>query len=196
MTLKKDLVFLVLPSLRTLRDYRNYIRPTRGFSPKVALDLKEKTKEFSEQERYVTLLLDEMKIQDDLVWDKHTGELIDFVDLRDPDLNYGTLKDTNELATHVLVFLIRSIVNLLADSFATFAISGVTAFQLFPIFWKAVAILEATWNMKVNTAAADGASPNLKFFRMHLVRIFAWLVLSFYIWLIPFLINLIKCLWQ
>ena len=115
-----------------------------------------------------------MKIQDDLVWDKHTGELIGFVDLRDPDLNYATLKDTNELATHVLVFQIRSIVNPLAYSFATFATSGVTAFQLFPIFWKAVAILEVTCNMKVIAAVADGASPNRKFFRMHLVRIFAW----------------------
>ena len=173
---------LVLPSLRSLRDYRNYIRPTRGCNPKVVWDLKEKTKEFSEQERYVAILLDEMKIQDDLVWDKHTGELIGFVDLGDPDLNYATLKNTNELATHVLVFLIRSIINPLAYSFATFATSGITAFQLFPIFWKAVAILEVTCNMKVIAAVADGASPNRKFFRMHLVRIlFAWLVLNFYI---------------
>ena len=35
--------------------------------------------------------------------------------------------------------------------------------------------------MKVIAAVADGASPNRKFFRMHLVRIFAWLGLSFYI---------------
>ena len=104
---------LVLPGLGTLRDYRNCIRPTRGFNPKLVWDLKEKTKEFSEQEHYVTILLDEMKIQDDLAWNRHTGELIGFVDLGDPNLNYATLKDTNELATHVLVFLVRSIVNLL-----------------------------------------------------------------------------------
>ena len=77
---------LLSPSLRILRDYRNYIRPTRGFNPKVVRDLKEKTKEFSEQKRYVTILLDEIKIQDDLVWEKHTEELIGFVDLGDPDL--------------------------------------------------------------------------------------------------------------
>ena len=157
---EKESGVLVLLGLRTLRDYRNYTRPTRGFNPKVVWDLKGKTKEFSEQERYVTILLDEMKIQDDLVWDKHTGESIGFVDLGDPDLNYGTLKDTNELATHVLVFLICSIVNPLAYSFATFATSGVTAFQLFAIFWKAVAILEVTCNMKVIAAVANSASPN------------------------------------
>ena len=112
-----------------------------------------------------------MKTQDDLVWDKHTGELIGFVDLGDPDLNYATLKNNNELATHVLVFLVCSIVNPLAYSFVTFATSGITALQLFPIFWKAVTILEVTCNMKVIAAAADGASPNCKFFKMHLVRI-------------------------
>ena len=35
---------LVLPNLKTLRDYRNYIRPTRGFNAKVVWDLKEKTR--------------------------------------------------------------------------------------------------------------------------------------------------------
>ena len=35
---------LVLPSLRALRDYRNYIRPTRGFNSKVVWDVKEKNK--------------------------------------------------------------------------------------------------------------------------------------------------------
>ena len=52
-----------------------------------------------------------MKIQEDLVWDKHTGELIGFVDLGDTDSNQATLQDVKELATHVLVFLIKSIVN-------------------------------------------------------------------------------------
>ena len=37
-----------------------------------------------------------MKIQEDLVWDKHTGELNGFVDLGDMKLNYATV-----LATHI-----------------------------------------------------------------------------------------------
>ena len=47
---------LVLPSLRTLRDYKNYIRPKKGFNPDVIKDLSEKTKPFSSAERYVTIL--------------------------------------------------------------------------------------------------------------------------------------------
>ena len=79
--LRYDLVtasgVLVFPSLRTLRDYRNYIKPTCGFNPDVIKDLKQKTEDFSEQESYVAILVDEMKIQEDLVWEKNSGELID-----------------------------------------------------------------------------------------------------------------------
>ena len=157
---------LVLPSLRTLRDYKNYIRPKRGFNPDIISDLSEKTEEFSPAERFVTILFDEMKIQEDLVWDKHTGELIGFVDLGDIDTNYATLQDVQQLATHVLVFLIKSVVNPLSFSLATFATTGATSYQIFPIFWKAVNILENI-NLKVIAATADGASSNRKFFRMH-----------------------------
>lgn len=72
---------LVLPSLRTLRDYKNYIRPQRGFNDKVMEDLKKRVDNFSNAEKFIGILLDEMKIQEDLVWDKNTGELIGFVDL-------------------------------------------------------------------------------------------------------------------
>ena len=163
---KNNTGVLVLPSERTLRDYKNYIRPKRGFNDQIVDDLRKKTERFSEAERYVTILLDEMKIQEDLVWDKHTGELIGFVDLGDIKLNYATLKDVSELATHILVFLVKSVVNPLSYSFATFATTGITAFQIFPLFWKTVNILE-NMNLKVIAATADGASPNRKFFRMH-----------------------------
>ena len=115
---------LVLPSLITFRDYRNYIKPTHGFNPDVTKDLKQKSEDFSEQERYVKILIDEMKIQEDLVWEKYSGELIGFIDLGDEKMNFATFKDNSQIATHILVFSIRSIVNPLAFSFANFATSG------------------------------------------------------------------------
>ena len=124
---------LVLPSLRTLRDYRNYIHPKRGFNYEVINDLQKKTTLSSSPERFVIILFDEMKIQEDLVWDKHTGELIGFVDLGDFHVNYATLKNIKELASHVLVFLIRSIVNPLSFSLATFATTGANSSQIFPL---------------------------------------------------------------
>ena len=157
---------LVLPSLRTLRDYKNYIKPTLGFNPAVFKDLAKKTADFSGPECYVTILFDEMKIQEDLVWDKNSGELIGYVDLGDVNVNFATLDNVQEVATHVLVFLVKSIVNPLSFSCATFATDGVTAKAIMPIFWKAVRNLEEI-NLHVIAATADGASPNRTFFRMH-----------------------------
>ena len=107
-----------------------------------------------------------MKIQENLVWEKHSGELIGFVDLGDINVNFATLKNTQTLATHVLVFLVKSVVNPLSYSFATFATDGITAYQIMPIFWQAVKYLEKN-NLKVIAATADGASQNRKSFRMH-----------------------------
>ena len=161
---------LVLPSQRILRDYKNVIRPERGFNPDLINDLAEKVKNFTDLERYTVLLLDEMKIQEDLVWDKHSGELIEFVDLGDADVNFANLKDQKELASHVLVFMIKSVVNPLSYSFATFATHTLVASQIYTIFWEAVAILEITCGLKVIAVVCDGASSNRKFFKMHKVK--------------------------
>ena len=83
---------IVLPSLRTLRNYKYYIKPTRGFNPEVINKLAEKTVSFSEIEKCVIILFDEMKIQENLVRDKHSGELIGFVDLSDIKLHLKVFK--------------------------------------------------------------------------------------------------------
>ena len=90
----------------------------------------------------------------------------------DVDTNYATLQDVKSLASHVLVFLIKSVVNPLSHSFATFATNGVSSFQLLPLFWKAVAILEMTCSLKLIACTADGASSNRKFVKLHKVFFF------------------------
>ena len=89
-----------------------------------------------------------MKIQENLVWEKHSGELIGFVDLGDINVNFATLKNTQTLATHVLVFLVKSVVSPLSYSFAKFATDGITAYQIMPIFWQAVKYLEKNKSSK------------------------------------------------
>lgn len=159
--------FLMLPSRRRLRDYKNYIRPERGFNPGVLKELSKLVENFSDQERFVTILIDEMKVQEDLVWDKHTGDLIGYVDLGDKELNCATLQNTESIASHILVFLARSVINPLKFAFANFATSNVTSLQLFPLFWKAVGILEDMCDLKVIAVTSDGASANRSFYRMH-----------------------------
>ena len=134
-----------------MRDYKNYIRPQRGFNPGVVKELKAIVKDFSDPERYVVMLIDEMKVQEDLVWDKHTGDLIGYVDLGDKEINCASLKNCESVASHILVFLVRSVVNPLKFSFANFATKDVTAVNLFPIFWKGVGILEDNCNLKVSS---------------------------------------------
>ena len=81
------------------------------------------------------LLMDEMKVQENLVWEKHTGELIGYVDLGDINTNYGTFQKSSEIATHVIISL-RSTFNPFKFSLANFAISGVTGLQLFVLSGK------------------------------------------------------------
>ena len=58
----------LLASLNTLDDYKNYTKAARGLNLDVTNHLQE-TSCFSEIEKYITILLRKMKIQEDVVWD-------------------------------------------------------------------------------------------------------------------------------
>ena len=158
---------LVLPSQRTLKDYRNCIRPNAGFQEEVIEELKGLTNSYFDVQRYIVLLFDEMKIISNLVFDKVTGELIGYLDLGDPDINFGTLDKVDEIASHALVFFIRGICTQLKFSLAYFATKGVTSHQLMPLFWEAISVLEMVCNLWVVASTSDGASPNRRLYRMH-----------------------------
>lgn len=158
---------LVLPSQRRLKDYRNAIRPQRGFQEEVVKELNDTTSSYFDVQRYVVLLFDEMKVMSNLVLDKNTGELIGFTDLGDLELNFAVLEKSDEIATHALAFLVRGVCTELKFCLAHFATTGVTAAQLMPLFWEAVGILETTCNLWVIATTSDGASPNRRFYRLH-----------------------------
>ena len=112
---------LILPSQRTLRDYRNAIRPKVGFNAESIKDLIALTTSYFDTQRYVVLLFDEMAIKSNLVFSKESGELIGFTDLGDTEVNYNTLEKCDELATHALVFLLRGVCTYLKFALAYFA---------------------------------------------------------------------------
>ena len=97
---------LVLPSQRRLKDYRNAIKPKRGFQPEILEELKTETNDCFDVQRYIVLLFDEMKVKANLVLNKVTGEIAGFTDLGDPDVNFATLEKVNDIASHVLVFMV------------------------------------------------------------------------------------------
>ena len=158
---------LKLPSLWTLRDYKNAVKPSVGFNAAVIRELEQKTSNLTGYQKFICLSFDEIKIQEDLVYDKFSGELIGYVDLGDPDITYSTFKDSSTLATHALVYYVRGIGCDLKYSLAYFATKGITSNQIMLTFWEAVSILELTCNLYVIAAVSDGASANRKFYRMH-----------------------------
>ena len=108
-----------------------------------------------------------MKVMENLVLDKNTGELIGFTDLGDPALNFAALEKANSIATHALAFLVRGVCTELKVGLAHFSTTGATAAQLMPLFWEAVSILETSSNLWVIAATSDGASANRRLYRLH-----------------------------
>ena len=163
----RDSGALILPSERVLRDYKNYFKPKAGINKENVETLREKTSSFTPVQRYVAVVMDEMKIQSNLVFDKVSGELIGFIDLGDPMTNFANLTDEDPIATHALAFLVRGLCTDLKHIIAYFFTGNVTSFHIMPLFWRTVAVLEVSLNLRVCAAVNDGASPNRKFFRLH-----------------------------
>ena len=92
---------LILPSERVLRDYKNYFKPKAGINKENIEHLREKTSSFVGIQRYVAIIMDEMKIQSNLVFDKNSGDLVGFIDLGDPMTNCANLQEDNTVATQL-----------------------------------------------------------------------------------------------
>lgn len=162
----RDSGILVLPSQRTLRDYRNFFKPKPGFNSENIDRLNELSRDYFGIQRYVVLSFDEMKIQSKLVFDKRSSELIGFVDLGEDNVNEA-FTSTTELASHALAFLVRGVATDLKYTLAYFLTKDVTSYQLMSLFWKAVCVLELACNLWICAAVSDGASPNRRFYELH-----------------------------
>ena len=125
------------------------------------------TSSFKGAERFVCLAFDEIKVEENLVFDKSTGDLVGFVDLGDVELNFSTFENTQTLASYVMIFLVRALIKNFKFSLAYFGTTGMTATQIMLIFWDAVSLLEMRCNLPVICAVCDGASSNRKFFKMN-----------------------------
>lgn len=165
---------LTLPSERTLRDYTHWVKGGVGFKSDMNEQLIKEANVQEEKDKYIVLVFDEMKIREDLVFNKHTSELVGFIDLGGINnvltelerqcTNPDSLEDV--VATHMLTFMVRGIFSDLEFPYAQFPTNGATADVLFPIVWDGVKNLEEC-GFKVMVIACDGASSNRKFVKMH-----------------------------
>lgn len=75
--------FMRLPSERTLHDYTHYVKSKTGFQSAVDEQLIQEANlaNIPDWMKYIVILCDEMKIKENLVYDKHSTEVVGFVDL-------------------------------------------------------------------------------------------------------------------
>ena len=150
-----------LPSQRTLRDYTHYVEASTGFNTEVDKQLMEAAKigNCKEYEKCVIILLDEMHIREDLVFDKSTGTLVGFVNLGDTnshllEFEQSLLQDMTpsrpQLAKTMMTFMVRGLFTSLRFVYAQFPCKNVTGDLLFDPFWEAVYRLERC-GFKVNS---------------------------------------------
>ena len=109
-----------------------------------------------EREKYTISLLDEIHVREDLVYDKHTGELVGFANLGDINQHLlafeQSLSDRNShdrpLAKTMMVFMVRGLFSKLHFPYVQFPCSSVSCDLLLQLLWEAVGRIE-TCGLKV-----------------------------------------------
>ena len=99
----------VLNGWPPLKDYKNAIQPHAGFNRSVIDELIKLPSPLKRCQRCLVLSFDQIKIQENLVFDKYTRDLIRYVDLGDIELNDSACQGVNDLATHALVYYIQGV---------------------------------------------------------------------------------------
>ena len=137
----RDSGCIVLPSQRTLRDYSNAIRA----DAEVDQQLLQATKLSTSPSYHALqlLLMDEMHIRKELVYNKHNGKLVGFVNLGDTNNHLARFEqllsedddatDKTPLAKSMLVFMVKGIFTALKFPYAAFSCSCLVGEQLFSL---------------------------------------------------------------
>lgn len=139
-----------LPTQRTLRDYTYYVKASTGFSSEVDQMLVKAINEKSSTERskYVVLLIDEMHIREDLVFDRHSGELVGYTNLGDINNHLVDFEQSiddqaeTKFAKTMLVFMVRGMFNKSQFAYVQFPAIDLTGDLLYEPFWEAVGRIE------------------------------------------------------
>jgi hypothetical protein len=166
--------FLQLPHPSTLHRYTHFADPQIGFNSALLerVVMENNIGGNAEESNNVCLLFDEMKIKSGLVYSVRSGQIVGFTDVGDIANEIGRFErrckgeEESELASHVLVVMVRGIDSSLHSPVAMYPTTGVTSEQLYPCLWECVRYVEAA-GMAVRAFVADGASSNRKFYRLH-----------------------------
>ena len=174
----RDSGCISLPSQRTLRDYTYFVKSTSGFSAEVDSQLicASQVSTTEDWAKCVCLVMDEMYVKEDLVYNKHFGELVGFVNLGETkhqllqfqkDIEGEKDGSTPALAKTIFVVMVRGFFVRLNFSYVQFpCTTAMCGDLLFDLVWEAIYRLERI-QLKVLAITADGASTNGLFFKIH-----------------------------
>ncbi|XP_019855057.1 PREDICTED: uncharacterized protein LOC109583952 [Amphimedon queenslandica] len=171
----RDSGCIALPSQRTLRDYSNAVKAEAGFSSQVdnQLLLASKLMTSAKYHNLIVVLIDEMHIREDLVYNKHTGNLVGFTDIGDINNHLMRFKKSLDsentpppLAKSMVSFMVKGLFTSLKFPYAQFPCVSLVGEQLFPLFWEAVFRLERI-GFKVIATTFDGTSVNRRLVALH-----------------------------
>ena len=120
-------------------------------------------------QKYVIILMDEMHIREDLVYDKHTGVLLGFTNLGDINSHLDWFEQSlqanmiseSTLAKTMLVIMVWGLFTKLQYPYAQFPSVKLSGDQIFDPFWETVYWIECC-SLKV-----VGATPNQRFLKLH-----------------------------
>ena len=118
--------------------------------------------------------MDEVHIKEDLVYDKHEGTLVGFVNLGDTNNHLlqfeaalqGDSPQQQQLAKSMLVLMVRGLFSKLAFPYAQFACVSMTGDLLMDPVWEAISRLERQ-GIRVLALNCDGASVNRRLLKLH-----------------------------
>lgn len=169
---------LILPSERTLYNYTSRLLEKPGLTKEAFREFAIQFRDISkdEHQKYVCLSIDEIKVRQDVVYHKATGEISGFVQLndfldniRDLEKSCAAVKSSTEkldLASHVLQLMVRGVTTSLTFPLAFFPTCNLNADELNHLVWEAIECLEGI-GCKVIAVVGDGAATNRKFFHMN-----------------------------
>nr|CAB3262795.1 uncharacterized protein LOC100183340 [Phallusia mammillata] len=147
---------LTLPSPTTIKRYRNFIKPQPGINQMSLDEIERVSTSVSELVGFLTL--DEMKIKENLVM--KDNKLVGFV-----DLDYSGADLSNDIATHVLVFYVRTVKRKVSLPIAWYPTKVTPAPALALIFWKILLECESR-GLQIHAVIADGMATNRQFFKL------------------------------
>jgi len=124
------------------------LTPSLAFSADVD-KMASKANSCPEREKCVLILLDEMHIRQQLVFDKHSGSIIGYVNISEVVNHLAEFEErvSNDIlrpkiAKTMMVFMVRGLFNSLQFPYAHFPCADISGEMLYDPFWEAVRRIE------------------------------------------------------